>query len=196
MIRIADARCAVVFAFAAMPAVASDFVFFAGFESSLHPVTGAVIFTESMPDPSLVADNVGEWIELANLSEQTVDLGGCTVGNGSTTNTLPNFDLAPGAYAVIARSNDANGNGGVAAFATFTFSLTSNGTLFLDCDAREIDHAPWVSGIAGQSFNLYPDKTTAQDNDVVESWCFYVATTYNGTDSGTPGTANGTCPSG
>jgi len=182
-------------AFAASSAIAGDFVFFSEFEARVHPVPGAVIINESMPDPSMVSDGAGEWIELAKVSSQTVDLGDCTIGNGTTNNILPTYAFAPG-FAELAHSTDAVTNGGITAFATFTFALTSSGTFFLDCDGREIDHAPWASGVAGQSFSLYPDKTNASDNDVVESWCFYVATTYNGVDFGTPGSTNGTCPSG
>lgn len=180
---------------AASSAIAGDFIFFAEFEARVHPVPGAVIVNESMPHPSLVADTAGEWIELANVSSQTVDVGDCTIGNGSTDNVLPTYAFAPG-FAVLAHSTDPATNGGITAFATFTFPLTSSGTFYLDCDGREIDHAPWVTGIQGQSFSLYPDKTNASDNNVVASWCFYVATTYNGVDYGTPGDTNGTCPSG
>jgi hypothetical protein len=38
--------------------------------------TGDIVITEVMQNPSAVADNVGEWFEVHNISGQTVNLSG------------------------------------------------------------------------------------------------------------------------
>ena len=177
-------------------AQAGDFVFFESFESTLHPVAGSVIVTEIMSNPAQVADNLGEWFELANVSDQSVDLGGCVVSQNAAENTLPAHALTAGGFAVAARSTDVSSNGNVAAFALFTFALGASGSISLSCDARLIDSVAWSSESQGHSSSLYPQYFNAVDNDNwAMNWCF-TTQSYNGTDTGSPNAANELCPSG
>ena len=179
---------------AAGPAHAGDLIFFDGFEAVLHPVAGSVVINEIMSNPTAVADNVGEWFELANVSAQTVDLGGCVVGDGTAQNTLPAQSLAAGGAAVVARSTSEIDNGGVQAFAAFTFGLGATGLLSLACDDRLIDQTAWTANeSAGQSRGLDPAHANAVDNDDPANWCFATAL-YNNVDKGSPGAANEACP--
>jgi hypothetical protein len=178
------------------PAHASDFVFFHGFETSLHPVAGAVIITEIMSNPTAVLDTAGEWFELANVSTQTIDLGGCAVSQNMSQAILPAYALAADAFAVVARSSDYNQNGMVSAFATFSFGLAASGSLSLDCDGRGVDAVTWPGESPGHSSNLYPANFNAVDNDDwINNWCF-TTTLYNEVDTGSPAAANESCPHG
>jgi len=188
-VTIAAAACA-------FSAHAGDFVFFDQFEASLHPVTGSVIVSEIMSNPMLVSDAAGEWFELANVSDQTVDLGGCTVKQNASEDTLPAYALAAGSFAVAARNSELASNGNVTAFATFTFGLASTGTIDLNCDGRLIDEVTWPGESQGHSRSLYPQYFSASGNDdVVFGWC-YTTQLYNAMDTGSPNAANELCPAG
>jgi len=180
-----------------MPVHAGDFIFFESFETALHPVSGSVIVTEVMSNPGAVSDSAGEWFELSNVSDQVVDMGGCIVSQSAAQNTLPAYALAPGAFAVVARSTDGVMNGNVVAFAAFTFGLASSGALNLACDGRLIDAMTWPSESPGHSLSLDPTHFNAIENDnTLLNWCFTAQASYNGTDFGTPNTGNETCPPG
>lgn len=175
---------------------AGDFVFFESFESALHPVAGSVIVTEIMSNPTVVADTAGEWFEMSNLSDQSIDLGGCIASQNAAQNTLPAHTVPPSAFAVAARNTDTSSNGNVVAFATFTFGLGASGALELSCDGRVIDAVTWGGESAGHSSNLRPQQFDAVANDDwLSNWCF-TTTSYNGTDTGTPNAGNENCPSG
>ena len=178
---------------ACAPAYAGDLIFFEGFEAVLHPVSGSVIVNEIMSNPTAVADNVGEWFEVANVSAQTIDLGGCIVSNGSNQSTLPAHSLAPGNLAVVARSTSEIDNGGVVAFAAFTFGLGATGVLSLACDEHLIDETAWADESAGKSRSLDPARANALDNDDPANWCF-ATVPYNAVDNGSPGVTNEACP--
>lgn len=172
---------------------ADDLVFFDSFESVTHPVPGAVIVTEIMSNPTAVSDGTGEWFELQNVSEQSVDLGGCVVSRaGAGSNTLPAKLLLPGAVALLARSFNTVDNGNLMPDATFSFSLTVSGTIDLTCDARVIDTMTWPGEIAGRSRSLDPRHFDAASNDSEANWC-YSTTLYNASDAGTPGAPNADC---
>jgi hypothetical protein len=175
-------------------AQAGDFIFFHSFENTTRPVPGSVIVTEIMSKPTAVSDNFGEWIELANLGAQSLDIDGCVVSNGSVQNPLPAFLLMPGGFAVMARNLEASMNGNVVAFASFTFGLTASGTIILSCDGRVIDQTSWVSNeLAGSSRSLDPNHFDETQNNNPVNWCF-ATTLYNAVDKGTPGFNNSVCP--
>jgi hypothetical protein len=80
------------------------------------PNVGQLIITEFMADPSAVADDQGEWVELRNITgDTTLDLGGMHLSDsGRNDYTIPaGTNLAPGAALVLARSSDSGSNGGV-----------------------------------------------------------------------------------
>jgi hypothetical protein len=172
----------------------ADLVFFQGFEDVSRPVRGAVVFSETMSDPTAVSDSLGEWIELANASGQSIGLGGCVVVSDSGSVTLPSMTLASDEFALIVRHGDQGTNGGLSADATFTFALASSGTLQLVCAGVVIDQISWASSEqAGRSRSLHPSRTSALANDDPANWCFATAL-YNANDKGSPGLANEACP--
>jgi len=80
------------------------------------PNVGQLIITEFMADPAAVADELGEWVELRNITgDTTLDLGGMHLSDsGRNDYVIPaGTTLAPGAALVLARSSDSGANGGV-----------------------------------------------------------------------------------
>lgn len=67
--------------------------------------------SEIMSDPAEPGrDAAFEWVELVNVGNEPVDLGGWKIADGTASRTLPSVTIPPGAYIVLA--------GGSASFAT------------------------------------------------------------------------------
>lgn len=155
---------------------------------------GELVITEIMSDPAASADTDGEWFELHNPSlNQRLDLGGCMLHDGSAADKLIPAPLliAPGAYAVVARSAAA----GLAANLIISFSLSNAAdTIAVRCDGLEIDRVAYGPGfplLSGASMSLDPQVTDALSNDQAPAWC--QAMLSYGADLGTPGIANPDC---
>ena len=73
-----------------------------------EPLPGEVIFTELMPDPiSPVGQPESEYIEIYNRSENSFNVEGWTLTNGSTIATLTGAILTPGSYLLLVPEGDA-----------------------------------------------------------------------------------------
>ena len=68
----------------------------------------AVIINEIFPDPDSALTNMPpvEYVELHNRSTQIFDLGGWTLSDPTTTSTVSNHILAPGAYVILCKASD------------------------------------------------------------------------------------------
>lgn len=78
------------------------------------PKTGDLVITEFMAQPA-VDDSFGEWVEITNVSADTIDLSGCFLADdGRNKAEVPDgVTLAPGAFLVLGRSADTSINGGL-----------------------------------------------------------------------------------
>lgn len=76
-----------------------------------------VVINEVMADPSLVADSAGEWVELFNTSDRSIDLRGWGLGDGDGTGPAMTIDaplsIDPGEYIVLGVNDDPSTNGWV-----------------------------------------------------------------------------------
>jgi hypothetical protein len=81
-----------------------------------------------MADPSAVADSVGEWVELTNLTESRINLGGFTLDDlGRNSATIPTGTvIEAGGRLVIGRSIDTALNGGTPVDAAVPEGFTLN----------------------------------------------------------------------
>ncbi len=100
---------------------------------------GAVIVTEFMADPDSVADDLGEWFELSNVSAADVDLTGWTViDNGRNAFSIPEGTIiAAGGTLVLGRSADSAANGGVTVDVAVGADFTLNNDVLLLSDETE-----------------------------------------------------------
>jgi hypothetical protein len=170
-----------------------------------RPMVGEVIFTELMPNPDMIVDTAGEWVELKNLSKDTLDIGGCHLKDAGTngddhTINVATLTMLPDAVIVMAKTDDPAQNGGIQGVAyAFAggFALTNTGDeVILECDGVVIDSVvytdmwPFTKGAAMQ---LASGKLTAMANDVQTNWCTATAT-YAPSELGTPGTTGNQCP--
>jgi hypothetical protein len=112
-----------------------------------------VMVSELMIDPGAVDDDLGEWVELANLDPAPVNLLGWTLADLDRDRHTVQADLwlQPGQYVVLARHGDSAQNGGVApAYVYNGFQLGNEGDelLLLAPWGVEVDRAVWQGGAA------------------------------------------------
>lgn len=155
-------------------------------------IPGQIWISEFMPDPAAVADSTGEWIELVNPLPVSIDLAGLVVRSGSESYVLTagtGTSLASGAYFLLGRS--ATGNGGIVLNQVWSGVVLSNSSDSIQLEnglGQTLFSVSWTSTAAGKSYSLQtispPYALTAAN--------YYVETSisYNGTDFGTPGSAN------
>ena len=157
-------------------------------------LAGDILITEFMAK-SQGGSDPGEWVELFNAGLETLDLGGCVLGDGegdAHTIAGPMY-VEVGQYAILAKGDD----GFTADYLYTGFQLVNEGdAIILTCGAVEIDGVAFsdawvVEGVAAQ---LSGTALDAASNDDPANWCQATAA-YGGVGKlGTPGTVNEACP--
>lgn len=178
---------------------------------------GDIIITELMIDPTKVSDKKGEWIELFNATNSTIDINGWLLkdsGFGHPIKAPKPLRIKPGAYMVLGLSSDPKENGNYTAdYAYDNFSMTNlQGAIFIKwgnvvidsvtyyakgffCDPKNPKPGCQDQGFdigQGQSLSLDPENYSHTENDLAENWCKGKVKFGDG-DFGTPGVANPTC---
>lgn len=170
----------------------------------IQPNEGQVIFTELMvdsaaaiPPPGLTSDDVGEWVELYNTSDETFDLRGCNLSDSKNTDVITtSVIVAPGELVALSRS--APGFSPDFIYAAVKFSDTGD-LVKLTCGVTTIDIVNFNGFVLlqGHTLNLNPNNFNNVENDLDTNWCL-AKTVYNvtskGVDYGTPRLMNTTCP--
>jgi Lamin Tail Domain len=160
----------------------------------------AVVITEIMIDPYHVSDTYGEWFELYNNGNASVDLMGWSLSTSSSPEYIINgtagMILEPGQYIVLGNSNDEAENGGYIPDLVYEhLSFYGTGHLELyDATGTLHDAVAWNSTSnfpvsTGGSIAL---KTASLDNSIGSNWC-ESSTVFGLGDKGTPGLPND-CP--
>ena len=162
---------------------------------------GSIIVTEFMADPSAVSDTAGEWFEVYNPGDVSVDMNGWTIrDHGSNSHVINNgrpLVIQPQMYIVLGRNSDESTNGGITLgyqYSGFTLGNSDDEIELVDASGTVIDtvvySGDWVS--AGASTSLNPDSLDTVANDSQANWCTATTTLPSG-DKGTPGSSNDTC---
>lgn len=156
--------------------------------------TGDLLISEVLANPSAVSDSNGEYFELFNTSNITIDLNGFSISddgsNSHSINALEPLLIRPGEYFVLGNNGDSRTNGGyIANYVYSNFSLTNSSDEIILSSSDNIivarlaySGAPFgISGVSAELVNqvLQP---TADD--------YAISTTLFGDgDLGTPGQA-------
>lgn len=141
-----------------------------------------VYVSEVLADPTACTDSTGEWIEVYNRTDFSVDLNGAIVEDGSSgaRSTLSNVAIIPArSYAVIGKGNAPCG---VDADGSFGSGIAlNNGGDRLNLrrpDDALIDNAlTWPASMAGVSFETSPE----------DGWRWLPAMDAHGAELATPG---------
>jgi hypothetical protein len=177
------------------------------------------VISEIMPNPK--TETTQEWIEITNVGSASFDLNGLGIDRAgdspapSVVNSAACKPLAPGSYALFARSTDTTANGGLPAVdATFSFSmLNSNGDVqivdptscmgtpsvcttiyesvaYTNANGWPNQASPNGATPDGVSAQLKPTNLTPTDNDTYANWCLALADYGTAMNKGTPKAAN------
>ena len=160
-----------------------------------------MIFTEFMPNPAVLTDSIGEWLEVYNTTDQDLDLSGLMLSDLNTSEIIsPDAPLviSAGGYMVFAKATDF----GAVAPASWVFngiSLNNGGDVVKLSvpDGEGIDTVDYTGGEygAGVAVQLSAEALDGVSNDDMIQWCAALADQGNG-DLGTPGEPNETCTPG
>ncbi len=147
-------------------------------------VEGDILLTEVMPDPKLVSDTDGEWIELYNTTESPISLDGlsepCEIASAVA--------IGPGEHLVLAKKSDSSINGGIEGAVQCSISLTNSaGTKRVSGQGVTTDTFSYGTPKSGKSIQRSFDGVYSDVS------CDSVSEFGSG-DLGTPGSVNGACP--
>lgn len=160
---------------------------------------GDVIFTEIMQNPNAVLDSNGEYVEIYNTTNNTIDLEGWVIKDDATAteaHTITNLTIAANGYAVLGLDANSSTNGGYTNDHQYSLISLGNGAdgLILECSGTVIDQVIWDGGTTfpdptGKSMELKTNKYTSTDNDDGANW-YEATTSFGAGDFGTPGAQN------
>lgn len=163
-------------------------------------VRGSVVISEILFNPESVYDSRGEWFEVVNTTDSTIDLSGWTFGDEVyDIHTISALQIAPGDHAVLARVADSSRNGGVEVDYEFGDAvILYNGgdrVVLRDAQGSISDHVNYgemsFDRPEGRSLSFEPviDTTSEVANDDGANWCLATQTLPAG-DLASPGAAN------
>ncbi len=162
-----------------------------------------VIISEIMQNPSSVYDSEGEWFEVYNPTNSSVDLNGWKIkDNDSDSHTINGTVIVPAyGFAVLGIKNDPGINGDYVCDYQYSNFLLANGAdeiVILNSSDEEIDRVEYDGGPNWPDPNGYSmifTGTATDENNNYSNWQTSILRepTYSGTsgDKGSPGT-NGT----
>ena len=153
-----------------------------------------IVITEVMANPASVSDSYGEWFEIFNTTDSTIDMHGWSIKDLdgdehqllSDETTIP---ILPGEYFILAKNGDESQNGGVNVdyvYNGYSLSNSDDEVILLDASGAIVDEVhysngwPFSSGVAMELHN------PLEDNSLIQNW--YASTiSYGNGDTGSPG---------
>lgn len=159
---------------------------------------GDLVITEIMFNPKAVSDTNGEYFEVFNTTNETIEINNWTITDSGSDAHIIESDtpvIVPAqSYFVFARKADQNVNGGFIpdyVYNSFNLTNTEDEVILLDSAGQIIDKVAYNStdypNEAGKSMSSITTSNT--DNDSATYWKSEESTYGNG-DYGTPGAAN------
>lgn len=152
------------------------------------PQLGDLLITEIMMDPNAIADNVGEWFEVANLSGDSIDIQGLLFTGASAADTFrvnSSIILGPFDFCTFARSS----NPGFTPRYVYAGMNLDNGSdeISMSYDGLLLDKVTWSVTSTGVSRSLRFLGYNYLLNDADSNWCPSIIPMLNG-DFGSPNT--------
>ncbi len=175
---------------------------FLGFSLNLSAQNvGDIIITEIMYNPDTVTDTKGEWFEVFNTTQSSIDMKNWTISDLVTSKKiLTTLIVPPLGFAVLARTGDTLTNGGLQfdyAYGTINFNNGGDKITVLDSMDNVIDQVEYSSAlgfpsVSGASivFNISGLVLLHQENNDGSNWIKETIDTYGLGDFGTPGYSN------
>ena len=160
-----------------------------------------LVINEIMNNPSIVSDSNGEWFEILNNTNQTIDLYGLLIiDNDSDQHMIDEHILVEqNDFVVLGSLQDINLNGGIIVdyeYSDFNLSNLFDEIIIIDQNQNIIDEVYYDYGEnfpnnEGSSMSLINPNL---DNNLGNSWVQSESMMQSG-DFGTPGSNNNSCQS-
>ena len=153
-----------------------------------------IVITEVMPNPSVVSDSYGEWIEIHNTTDSTIDIEGwMMMDSGSDEHLITNDAMSilvqPGEYFVLANNSDPLLNGGLSidyVYSGYDLSNSDDEIILADNQGRIVDEVHYMNSWPfsnGISMEMHSPNA---DNSQEQNW-YASSIPYGDGDLGTPG---------
>ena len=163
------------------------------FFNDLTYAFSGISITEIMPDPSMVSDSYGEWFEIFNSTDTSININGWVIKDLDDDYHIIGSEgsdviIEPGEYFVMARNDDEGLNGGISAGYRYSnFTLSNNDEVILtDSSGTILDQVHYTSSWTYESGVSMETHDTELDNNLRENW-FASVVQYGNGDYGTPG---------
>lgn len=157
-----------------------------------------VVITEVMYDPEGVADDKGEWVEVYNTTQDSINLNGWRLAgvDGNQIIVFGSVWIEPGQYFVFGANSVESTNGGVPvdldyAEVDFTLDNVSDSVVLKNVFGQVVDtmaydeNAGWPVGQGASIQLIHPNL----DNAAPTYWRTSTTPYGNGSNRGTPGAA-------
>ena len=178
-------------------------------DSPVIPPTGAIDFgdlliTEIMYNPTSLSDTEGEWFEVYNHSDHSINLQNLILGRDDANRhaITESLTLLPGAFMVFERSDTATTATNSYTFGSDLLLPNTGAILAIFNEGTESDPGPLIFSVdyggmnfpdgSGASISLNPNSFSPAEAILGSSWCISTSSFDTG-DLGTPGAVNDAC---
>ena len=153
-----------------------------------------IVITEVMANPASVSDSYGEWFEILNTTDSTIDMHGWSIKDlDSDEHQLLSDEttilILPGEYFIFAKNGDQSQNGGVNVdyvYNGYSLSNSDDEIVLLDNSGAIVDEVHYSNGWPFSSGAAMEIHNPLEDNSLIENW--YASTiSYGNGDIGSPG---------
>ena len=155
-----------------------------------------IVISEIMANPGSVSDSYGEWFEIVNTTDSTIDLQGWSIkdldgDDHELSSDQASILISPEEYFVLAKNNDQSLNGGVEVdyvYEGYSLSNSDDEVILLDASGSVVDEVHYSNGwpfSSGVSMEIHDPLI---DNALIGSW-FSSTSSYGNGDMGSPGAA-------
>ena len=165
---------------------------------------GELLITEIMYNPTSLSDTQGEWFEIYNATDQTINLKNLILGRDDTNRHIitDSLDLSPGSHFVFERADTATLATDSYTFGSDILLPNTGAVLAIFNEGTETDPGALIFSVdygginfpdgSGASISLNPDRFSAGEAILGTSWCISTSAYFTG-DLGTPGAINDAC---
>ena len=165
---------------------------------------GDILITEIMFDPLALSDTDGEWFEIYNNSDQSINLQDLVLkrDDANLHAIADSIVLSPGAYFVFTRTQTAVNVANSYVYGSAILLPNTGAVLAIYNKNQGTDPGALIFSVnygglnfpslPGASISLNPDMTSAGEAITGTSWCTS-GTVFSTGDKGTPGVGNNTC---
>ena len=153
-----------------------------------------IVITEVMANPASVSDSYGEWFEVLNTTDSTIDMHGWSIKDldGDEHHLISDQTTIPilsGEYFILAKNSDQTQNGGVNVnyvYNGYSLSNSDDEIILLDASGAIVDEVHYSNGWPFSSGVSMEIHDPFNDNALIENW-FSSNMSYGDGDTGSPG---------